>query len=598
MRQFNRFAKVCFGFSDQIVWAILVAVLALVSLTSLILAQSGADDGVADWAIPQGFVLEADATGFSFPSDIEFVPNPGPSPDDPAYFVAEIQGNIKVVTNDRTVHTFASDIIPLRTGGEFNVQGGSGLGSLCLDPANGYIFATYHAADAQGIFRNHVIRFETEPITFDVVPAVSTEISGAISDVQAFPNHQIGDCQVQGDSLFIGIGDGLVSSAARNPAQLLGKVVRLDLDGNPHESNPRYDTQNPEKPEGYVYAPGLRNPFGMAVAGERLFVADNGLDIDRLTQIEAGQDYLWDGSDWSIGARADAILAPSVGVTHLVYAPAEQHAFPPELGDTFFVGTSGESSKEAAIIRIPFDSENQVLSGAPDYLITYLPDQFQYVVALAVTEEGLYFAPLLPNASGDSPVFRLAWDQENELGYTLDPNLSGEQLVASRGCLTCHNMDPRQTSSAPTLNTATLLEDISKRLNSPEYRQLVADLDKSDDELFVKYRQARSDVLAASGEDQVKLWIQYRLQEPRFDDPQALMPNMNLSPIEAAAVAEYLVQQPPRTAEIIAYDFLEKIVPTLRYRHLVIFLGVGFMLGMIVAAVIAAIVFFGRRLLS
>ncbi|MCI0481371.1 MAG: hypothetical protein L0213_07270, partial [Candidatus Dadabacteria bacterium] len=54
--------------------------------------------------------MAIDTEGYSFPTSIAFVPEPGSGPRDPLYFVTELRGRVKVVTNDRSVHTFAEDI--------------------------------------------------------------------------------------------------------------------------------------------------------------------------------------------------------------------------------------------------------------------------------------------------------------------------------------------------------------------------------------------------------------------------------------------------------------------------------------------------------
>jgi len=64
-----------------------------------------------NWGLPEGFALEADTLGYTFPSSMAFVPNPGNKPDDPLYFVAELRGSIKAVTNNRSIYNFARDFV-------------------------------------------------------------------------------------------------------------------------------------------------------------------------------------------------------------------------------------------------------------------------------------------------------------------------------------------------------------------------------------------------------------------------------------------------------------------------------------------------------
>ena len=61
------------------------------SLPSRLAAQRpAAADFRADWALAEGFTLRRDAQGFHFPTSMVFVPEPGPGPKDPLYFVTVI----------------------------------------------------------------------------------------------------------------------------------------------------------------------------------------------------------------------------------------------------------------------------------------------------------------------------------------------------------------------------------------------------------------------------------------------------------------------------------------------------------------------------
>ena len=69
-----------------------------------------ADHWQIDWALRDDFTIEIDSQGFQLPTAIAFVPDPGDKPGDPLYFVTELFGAVKVVTNDRSVFTFADDV--------------------------------------------------------------------------------------------------------------------------------------------------------------------------------------------------------------------------------------------------------------------------------------------------------------------------------------------------------------------------------------------------------------------------------------------------------------------------------------------------------
>ncbi len=101
-----------------------------------------------DWGVEEGFRISEDSSGFVLPTAIAFVPQPGPQPDDPLYFVAERRGSIRVVTNNRDVFDFAT--VPAFEPKAEYPQAEGGLGAICLDSVNGYVFATYTYFDDDG----------------------------------------------------------------------------------------------------------------------------------------------------------------------------------------------------------------------------------------------------------------------------------------------------------------------------------------------------------------------------------------------------------------------------------------------------------------
>jgi hypothetical protein len=124
-----------------------------------------------DWIVEEGFALAIDADGFEFPSAIAFVPEPGREPRDPLYFVTELRGSIKVVTNDRTVHTFADAFFDFEPEAELPAgKGQAGLAGICLEPERGYVFVTFAYHDEAGILRNNIARFGSVPGSFSLQP--------------------------------------------------------------------------------------------------------------------------------------------------------------------------------------------------------------------------------------------------------------------------------------------------------------------------------------------------------------------------------------------------------------------------------------------
>ncbi|MFC1936503.1 hypothetical protein ACFLYP_02420 [Chloroflexota bacterium] len=97
------------------------------------------------WSVKDGNTVEEAASGFFMPVAIEFLPEPGPDPDDYRYFVVELLGVVKAVTNAGEVVTVLDDFgdfSPSTTSAENNSLSVGGLGGMCFAPEQGYILCT------------------------------------------------------------------------------------------------------------------------------------------------------------------------------------------------------------------------------------------------------------------------------------------------------------------------------------------------------------------------------------------------------------------------------------------------------------------------
>ena len=500
-------------------------------------------DWRSDWALERGFEIVIDAQGFQLPTSIAFVPDPGPRPKDPLYFVTELQGTIKVVTNDRSVLTFAENVLGLGPDDEPLFQ--VGMAGMCLDPNHGYVFATFARPDENGVLRNSMVRFQAEPETFSGAPSSKIEFSEVFAAYGSGQEHQIGPCLAKDDLLYVSVGDGSQTEQSQSLDSLLGKVIRMTLDGRPASANPFYQADDIGKAANFVWAYGLRNPFGLKFVGEELFVADNGPAVDRFLRISEGENYLWDGTNLSIGTNAGAVLFPGKGVAQMDYYPAGSNLFPPRFRDSFVLTVSGSAAQELegvpAIMVLPYDHLRDKLASVPRPLVRYRGGGTQVVAGLAFGQDGLYFAPMLPNENGMTAVLKVRYAPGADYPYLLDAETNPIALMNSLGCFACHTLNNnRGGTSAPVLDRELLVPRIQTRLNSEAYARTVEELDILNQEPFVTFRQAREDVIAAQGLEQVGLWLENRIQEPRFDDPNARMPNQGVSRDQARVIAAYL----------------------------------------------------------
>lgn len=117
-------------------------------------------------------------------------------------------------------------------------------------------------------------------------------------------NHNGGSLAFGPDSyLYIGSGDGGgkgdkhgIYGNAQNLENLLGKILRIDIDrGNPYSIPPDNPfTGKNQQPE--IYAYGFRNPWRISFdkISEKLFVADVGQDdYEEIDIVEKGKNYGW-----------------------------------------------------------------------------------------------------------------------------------------------------------------------------------------------------------------------------------------------------------------------------------------------------------------
>jgi hypothetical protein len=163
-------------------------------LAIALLATPVAGDWSDDWAVAPGFSLSLDSEGFDFPSAIAMVPEPGPDPKDPRYFVTELRGKVSVVANDGSVHTFASDFHSFEPRQELpqGFEGQGGLAGICLDPVNGYVFVTFIYRAAGNAIRNGLVRFDSRPGRFSLEPEATLDLRELFAPDDGGVTHQIG----------------------------------------------------------------------------------------------------------------------------------------------------------------------------------------------------------------------------------------------------------------------------------------------------------------------------------------------------------------------------------------------------------------------
>ena len=255
--------------------------LASLALPALSLAQTATLDGVS-------VTLQTVATGLDSPV---FLTSP---PGDPRLFVLEQPGRIRIIAKGGlSPEPFLDIADQISSGGE------RGLLGLAFHPdhaANGRFFLYFTTATGDIT----LAEMQTSPAADRADPA-NLRVLLTIDHRQA-ANHNGGWLAFGPDGLlYAGVGDGGGAGDprgnAQDPENLLGKILRLDVDGPTPYAIP---ADNPFASGGgapEIFALGLRNPWRNAFDGDDLYIADVGQgqweELTVITTSDAGANLGW-----------------------------------------------------------------------------------------------------------------------------------------------------------------------------------------------------------------------------------------------------------------------------------------------------------------
>ncbi|MEX2169248.1 MAG: PQQ-dependent sugar dehydrogenase [Pirellulales bacterium] len=407
------------------------------------LARLANDVAVPFVAMQPGYVVEEVSTDYRLPVNIAFVPNPGPNPDDPLYYVTELYGSIQVVTRDGTKHTFATGLLDYNPQGPISGSGEQGLTGIAVqrDAVNPEIYHLYvgmlwdNGAPAGGA--SHYPKVERiDSVAGGLSIATRTVLLNMQPETQG-QSHQISNISIGPDGkLYVHNGDGFDASTAQNFDSFRGKILRMNLDGTAPSDNPFYNAANGINARDYVFAYGVRNPFGGAwrAADDKLYEVENGPSIDRLAQINRGVNYGWNGTNASMTTHAIYNWNPSHAPVNLTFIQQSTFAgsqFPADKMDHLYVSESGPTYAPGAqangkrIVEFVLDANGNHVSG-PTTLVEYMSTGRSTVVGLAAGPDGLYFTELYEESGVTGPtavgarVFRVRYVNPLQGDYDID----------------------------------------------------------------------------------------------------------------------------------------------------------------------------------
>ena len=308
-------------------------------------------------AAPSRIKVESIATGLEHPWGLQFLP-------DGRMLVTERPGRLRIVSKDGKLSE------PIAGVPEVAAVGQGGLLDVLLAPEfdkTGTIFFSY--GEPRGLFKNGTTVARAHLVTegdggyLKKVKVIFRQQPAANS-----PYHFGSRLAWAPDgTLFVTTGErNMLRAEAQNPANDLGKIIRINPDGSAPADNPRLPGWAPE-----VWSIGHRNVQGATIrpgTGQLYTVEHGAQGGDELNHPEKGKNYGWpiitygidyDGSKIGEGSEKPGMepavyyWKPSIATSGLAFYTGD--LFPAWKGDAFVGGLAGQH-----IERLVLDGDNVV----------------------------------------------------------------------------------------------------------------------------------------------------------------------------------------------------------------------------------------------
>ncbi len=250
--------------------------------------------------LTDGYRLEKAFTNLSFDKPVDLQ---SPADGLNKIYVVEQSGTIRVFDNNSAIPE-SSVFLDISDSISFNPDGGErGLLGLAFHPdyaENGYFYVNYTEAETGATV---IARYQRNP--GNPIEALTAEFRILVID-QPYSNHNGGQIAFGPDGfLYIGMGDGGSANDpqgyGQNRQELLGKMLRIDVDGTSAGKNYRIPASNPfvGSTRGFreeIFAWGLRNPwrFSFDMKTGNLWAGDVGQNTrEEIDLIRLGENYGW-----------------------------------------------------------------------------------------------------------------------------------------------------------------------------------------------------------------------------------------------------------------------------------------------------------------
>lgn len=263
-------------------------------------------------AKPSKIKVETFASGLDHPWGMQFLP-------DGRLLVTERLGRMRIISKDGRLSPAILDGLP-----KVAAVGQGGLLDVLLAPdfeKSHVIYLSYgeprgdgkngtSVARAKLVFEGDGARLEDLKVIFRQEPAAKS-------------GHHFGSRLVwaKDGTLFVTTGErNILRDQSQNPANDIGKIIRINADGSVPDDNPKLPGWAPE-----VWSIGHRNAQGAALRPEtgELYIVEHGArGGDELNRPEKGKNYGWPvityGIDYS-GAKIGEGISAKEGMEQAVY---------------------------------------------------------------------------------------------------------------------------------------------------------------------------------------------------------------------------------------------------------------------------------------